>query len=133
MLGLTYREDVHELAYSCAVPLIERLRFHGADVWAHDPLLSADEVERLGARPHRWGEPSEARAIVVQTGAALYREMDFAPFPHLAVLYDGRNALRQTPRPAGVRYIGVGVQDPGSRGGSGGGRRAAAAGRLAGR
>jgi len=37
---------VHELAYSRALPLIERLAFHGAVVSAYDPLLSADETER---------------------------------------------------------------------------------------
>jgi UDP-N-acetyl-D-mannosaminuronate dehydrogenase len=32
VLGLTYREGVNELAYSRALPLIERLSFHGAEV-----------------------------------------------------------------------------------------------------
>ncbi|HSK52471.1 MAG TPA: nucleotide sugar dehydrogenase, partial [Clostridia bacterium] len=67
VLGLTYRHGVKELAYSRAVPLIERLRDAGAVVSAHDPLLDAGEVEALGAQPYRWGEPSDARAIVSQT------------------------------------------------------------------
>ncbi len=37
VLGLTYREGVKELAYSRALPLIERLSFHGAIVSAWDP------------------------------------------------------------------------------------------------
>ena len=49
VLGLTYRDGVKELAYSRAMPLIERLAFHGAHVSAYDPLLSDAEVERWGA------------------------------------------------------------------------------------
>ena len=70
VLGLTYREGVHELAYSRALPLIERLAFHGAVVTAYDPLLTADEIARCCATPWRWGEPSDARAIVTQTGGS---------------------------------------------------------------
>ena len=48
VLGLTYRDGVKELAYSRAMPLIERLAFHGAHVSAYDPLLSDAEVGALG-------------------------------------------------------------------------------------
>jgi hypothetical protein len=64
VLGLTYRHGVKELAYSRALPLIERLKGHGAVVSAHDPLLSDAEVAALGAVPYRWGAASDVRAIV---------------------------------------------------------------------
>jgi len=38
VLGLTYRDGVKELAYSRALPLIERLAFHGAIVSAYDDI-----------------------------------------------------------------------------------------------
>ena len=44
VLGLTYRHGVKELAYSRAIPLIQALARSGAQVLAHDPLLSAAEV-----------------------------------------------------------------------------------------
>jgi nucleotide sugar dehydrogenase len=110
VLGLTYRENVKELAYSRALPLIDRLGFHGAEVWAYDPLLSDEEVERNCARPYRWGDPGPFRAIVTQTGDKLWRAMDFSLFPQLEVLYDGRNSLREVELPAAVRYVGIGVQ-----------------------
>ena len=112
VLGLTYREDVRELAYTRAIPLIERLRLHGAEVWAYDPLMSADEVARAGATPWAWGESGPFRAIVVQTGARQFRTIDPSWFPGLAVVYDGRNAVRDLPLPDGVAYVGVGVPDP---------------------
>jgi nucleotide sugar dehydrogenase len=113
VLGLTYREGVRELAYSRALPLIERLSFHGARVSAFDPLLSVEEIRHCSASPYAWGEGGPFRAIVTQTADPLFRELDFASFPELAVLYDGRNSLRDVELPAGVGYHGVGVQGHG--------------------
>ena len=61
VLGLTYREGVKELAYSRAIPLLERLAEEGARVEAWDPLLSAAEIEALGRRGLDLGHP-ERRA-----------------------------------------------------------------------
>jgi nucleotide sugar dehydrogenase len=110
VLGLTYREGVHELAYSRALPLIERLAFHGAQVAAYDPLLTVEEIERCCATAWTWGQPSPARAIVTQTGDVLWRDLDYSWFPDLALLFDGRNSLRSVALPDGVAYHGVGVQ-----------------------
>ena len=110
VLGLTYREGVHELAYSRALPLIERLAFHGARVMAWDPLLTAGEIENCCAAPWEWGTPSDARVIVTQTGDARFRDLDFGWFPDLELLFDGRNSLRGVALPPGVAYHGVGVQ-----------------------
>jgi len=109
VLGLTYREGVKELAYSRALPLIERLAFHGAQVAAYDPLLSAEEVERCCATAYRWGDGGPFQAIVTQTADPTFRTIDFSAFPSLTVLYDGRNSLRDVPLPAGVTYRGVGI------------------------
>jgi nucleotide sugar dehydrogenase len=110
VLGLTYRENVKELAYSRALPLIDRLAFHGAEVWAYDPLLSDEEIDHSCAKPYHWGEPAPFRAIVAQTGDKLWRALDFSLFPKLEVLFDGRNSLREVDLPASVRYFGIGVQ-----------------------
>jgi nucleotide sugar dehydrogenase len=115
VLGLTYRDGVKELAYSRALPLIERLAFHGAHVAAYDPLLTAEEVERWGATPYHWGEGGPFRAIVTQTGDPQFRTLDFAAFPKLAVLFDGRNSMRGLELPVGVAYHGVGVPSPDRR------------------
>jgi nucleotide sugar dehydrogenase len=112
VLGLTYRDGVKELAYSRALPLIERLAFHGAKVSAYDPLLSDAEVEHLSATPYRWGAGGTFRAIVTQTADPVFRSLDFAQFPDLSILFDGRNSLREVDLPAGVAYHGVGVPSP---------------------
>ena len=110
VLGVTYREGVKELAYSRAIPLIDDLRAVGADVAAYDPLLAPEEIAALGARSWSWGEPGPFRAIVTQTADRRFGELDPAWFPNLAVVYDGRNSLRALSLPAGVAYLGVGVQ-----------------------
>ena len=112
VLGLTYREDVKELAYTRAIPLIDRLSFHGARVSAYDPLLTDEEVARTGAAPWHWGDRAPFRAVVVQTGARQFRSLDPAWFPDLAVVFDGRNAVRDLALPERVAYVGVGVPDP---------------------
>ncbi len=109
VLGLTYRDGVKELAYSRALPLIERLSFHGAIVAAYDPLMTPEEVERCAARPWTWGETSPARAIVTQTADPAFATLDWGWFPQLGVVYDGRNSLRTVDLPARVAYHGVGV------------------------
>ena len=83
VLGLTYREGVKELAYSRAIPLLERLAAEGARVEAWDPLLSAAEIEALGASAWTWGSPSEARAIVTQTADRAFGRLDFGVVPGL--------------------------------------------------
>jgi nucleotide sugar dehydrogenase len=109
VLGLTYRQGVKELAYSRAIPLIAALRALGADVFAHDPLLTEDEVRSLDAKPYAWATASRARAIVTQTGDTRWAGIDAAWFPDLAILVDGRNSLSGLALPAGVAYRGIGV------------------------
>lgn len=109
VLGLTYRDGVKELAYSRALPLIERLAFHGAIVSAYDPLLSEAEIDHSAASPYRWGTPSPARAIISQTADPLFGSLDFDLFPDAEILFDGRNSLRDLVLPERIAYHGVGV------------------------
>ena len=109
VLGLTYRDGVKELAYSRALPLIDRLAFHGARVLAYDPLLTDEETARSSAVPWHWGEAAPAvRAVITQTADPLWRDLDAAWFPQLAFVLDGRNSLRNLVLPEGVAYHGIG-------------------------
>jgi nucleotide sugar dehydrogenase len=113
VLGLTYRDGVKELAYSRALPLIEQLRLRGAVVAASDPLLSEAEIAELGAAPYRWGEPSDAQAIVTQTADPIWRTLDVRSFPDLELVFDGRNSLADLTLPEHVAFLGVGVPGAG--------------------
>jgi nucleotide sugar dehydrogenase len=109
VLGLTYRHGVHELAYSRALPLIERLTHQGAIVSAYDPLLTPEETARCCATPWTWGEPGPFRAIVTQTADPRFNRLDAAWFPDLAVVFDGRDSLRDLDLPPTVSYRGIGL------------------------
>jgi nucleotide sugar dehydrogenase len=109
VLGLTYRHGVKELAYSRALPLIERLAHQGAVVSAYDPLLSTDETARCCATPWQWGTEGPFRAIISQTGDPLFATLDPGWFPELEVVFDGRDSLRELPLPPTVAYRGIGV------------------------
>jgi nucleotide sugar dehydrogenase len=109
VLGLTYRHGVKELAYSRALPLIERLRAGGARVIAYDPLLTDDEIQVAGAEPWQWGaSASGVQAIVTQTADPQWAELDARWFPDLVVVVDGRNSLDDLSLPDGVRRRGIG-------------------------
>jgi nucleotide sugar dehydrogenase len=110
VLGMTYREHVKELSYSRALPLIDRLAFHGAGVHAYDPLMADGDIERCCAVPYHWGDGGPFRAIVTQTADELWETLDFSRFPALEIVVDGRNSLRGVDLPEGVGYLGIGVQ-----------------------
>jgi nucleotide sugar dehydrogenase len=109
VLGLTYRHGVKELAYSRALPLIERLTHQGALVSAYDPLLSQEETARCCATPWTWGEPGPYRALVTQTADPRFGELDLSWFPELELVFDGRDSLRGLELPETVGYRGIGV------------------------
>jgi nucleotide sugar dehydrogenase len=109
VLGLTYRHGVKELAYSRALPLIERLTHQGASVSAFDPLLPPDETARCCATPYAWGSAGPFRAIVTQTADPLFATLDLGLFRDLEVVFDGRNSLRGLALPDTVAYRGIGV------------------------
>ncbi|MBA2315430.1 MAG: nucleotide sugar dehydrogenase [Chloroflexi bacterium] len=115
VLGVTYRDGVKELAYSRALPLIDRLRFHGASVWAHDPLLSEDETARCCAAFWPWGAAAPFRVVVTQTADPRWHELDFAWFPDLELVFDGRNSLDPRAVPHRTAYLGIGVPSPSGR------------------
>jgi nucleotide sugar dehydrogenase len=109
VLGLTYRHGVKELAYSRALPLIERLTHQGAVVSAYDPLLTPAETLACCASAWEWGTPGPFRAIVTQTADPLFASLDPSWFPDLAVLFDGRDSLRSLALPDSVAYRGIGL------------------------
>ena len=124
--GLTYRHGVKELAYSRAMPLIERLRARGAHVLAYDPLLErrrdrADRRDAVGLgrtrRPGaaivtqtadpawagsiRRGSPTSASCTTVATASRASRRGSGRPW-RIAVWASRSAATRATRWPAGV-------------------------------
>lgn len=99
VLGVTYRAGVRETRYAPAIDVFEILRGEGAEVLAHDPLLSLETIRELGAKPveevdgaHVYGHGVDG--LVLVTGHGEYGDLDLdglADGMRTPVLVDGRN------------------------------------------
>jgi nucleotide sugar dehydrogenase len=109
ILGVAYRGNVREVAFTSAKLLQEALVERNARVFAEDPLFSEQELEALGYQPFRPEQRGGIRAIIVQAEHQAYQSLDFSQFPNCQVILDGRRALRpETIKEAGMRYLSIG-------------------------
>lgn len=109
ILGVAYRGDVRETAFTSAALLQEALLAHGAAVYVDDPLFSADELYAQGYTPLMPEIEGDIRAIILQAGHQAYQWLDFSRFSRCQVVLDGRQALqRQQIEALGMRYIAIG-------------------------
>jgi nucleotide sugar dehydrogenase len=109
LLGVAYRDDVREDAFSSAFRLRDELRAAGALIHAHDPYFDDEHLRRLGFEPWHFESATSMKVAIVQAGHAAYREMDPGAIPGLELMVDGRNVLdRARYEAAGVRYVGIG-------------------------
>ena len=114
VLGASYREDVKELAFSTAAPVVEILSGAGARVMIHDPLFTPEELRRLPADVVDLDSPEalSAEAIVVQAWHQQFRSLDWRSFSRLRVVLDGRGTLEpEKVRAAGAAYIAIGISE----------------------
>jgi nucleotide sugar dehydrogenase len=109
VLGIAYRGDVREDAFSSAFALRDALTSAGAQVHGHDPYFDAQHLRERGFEAWDDASPSLVRVAILQAAHATYRELDLARIPGLELLVDGRNALDPAVvRAAGVTYLGIG-------------------------
>ena len=84
VLGIAYRADVREDAFSSAFRLRDELSAAGAVVHAHDPYFSAEHLAGLGFEPYDLAAPTSIRAAIVQAAHAAYRSLDLHTIPGLS-------------------------------------------------
>jgi nucleotide sugar dehydrogenase len=109
VLGIAYRGDVREDAFSSAFRLRDELHAAGARVFAHDPYFGADHIRALGFEPYALEAPEPVRIAILQAAHRAYVELDPSRLPGLELIVDGRNALdRERWRDAGVAHVGIG-------------------------
>ena len=109
VLGVAYRGDVREDAFSSAFRLRDELLAAGARVYGHDPYFDADHLRRLGFAPYDLAAPEPIRVAVLQAAHDAYRSMDPGAIPGLELFVDGRNAIDRDPyERAGIAYVGIG-------------------------
>lgn len=109
ILGVAYRGDVRETAFTSASLLQDALRRHGASVYCDDPLFTHEELRALGYTPFTSKTAERIDGIILQANHRAYQSLDFTRFPNCQVLLDGRQALdRQRIETSGMRYIAIG-------------------------
>ncbi len=109
VLGVAYRADVREDAFSSAFRLRDELLAAGARVHGHDPYFDDDHLRQLGFEPYDLDAPVPIRVAVLQAAHEAYLDLDPARLPGLELFVDGRNAVdRSRFERAGVAYVGIG-------------------------
>jgi nucleotide sugar dehydrogenase len=109
VLGIAYRADVREDAFSSAFRLRDELRAVGARVLGHDPYFPGEHLRDAGFEPYDLDHPEKAVVAILQAAHAAYLDLDPSRIPELRLLVDGRNVLdRARVEGAGVAYLGIG-------------------------
>ena len=109
VLGVAYRGDVREDAFSSAFRLRDELLAAGATVYAHDPFFDDDHLRRLGFEPYHLDDPVPVRVAILQAAHGEYAELRPEALPGIELFVDGRNAVAAAPwTDAGVGYVGIG-------------------------
>ena len=111
VLGVAYRENVKESAFSGGPRLVRGLQARGAVPLLHDPLYTREELARWGAELVSLDDLPPLDAVIMQAYHDEYRSLDWGKLrvAGCQVVLDGRNALeRRDVQEAGMRYVGVG-------------------------
>lgn len=110
VLGASYRENVKEMAFSTAIPIVEELHRGGAHALIHDPLFEPNELAPLEAEVADLSSDIQVDAVIVQAFHREYADLDWGRFRGLKVVFDGRGAVDpERIRKVGARYLAVGV------------------------
>jgi UDP-N-acetyl-D-glucosamine dehydrogenase len=94
ILGVTYRGDVKETAFSGAFATRRELERRSARPLASDPLYDDAELRALGFDPWDGGEID---AAIVQADHAAYARLTPADLPGVRALVDGRGVIDRAP------------------------------------
>ncbi len=111
VLGLSYRENVKETAFSGGVRLIESLKKHGATPLINDPLYTHEELSRYGAEPVLLSHLQSIDAAIIQAYHNEYKSLGWQRLADAGckAVLDGRDCLpRQAIEGVGMRYLGIG-------------------------
>ena len=75
VLGIAYRADVREDAFSSAFRLRDELLAAGARVYAHDPYFSDEHLRERGFEPYDLDDPQPVKVAIVQAPHQAYRDL----------------------------------------------------------
>jgi nucleotide sugar dehydrogenase len=93
VLGLSYRANVKESAFSGCFELNKELKKCGAKIEVIDPLFSNKELEDFGLKSYS-GKNTEVDGIIIHTNHMEFTSILKSPFPNCKAIIDGRNFLK---------------------------------------
>ena len=116
ILGLAFKPNTNSVAGSAAMRLAQSLIDKGARVRAYDPVALPEAKLELNGAVHYCDSPYAAAegadALVVGTGWAEFRSLDFERIKHLLkrpLIFDTKNLLDgKRLRSMGYEYVGIG-------------------------
>ena len=114
VLGASYRENVKELAFSTAIPLVESLRRAGASATICDPLFDPQELAGFEAEIIDLSAKGDIHvdAIVIQAYHGQFAELEWSRFRGLRIVFDGRWAVDpELIRQNGAVYAAIGIPE----------------------
>ena len=94
ILGLAYRPNVKEHAFSGALKLAELIRNEGGEALIQDPLYSKSEIEALNLKPYE--NQLDIDYAILHTGHESFQQFDFLKFNQIKGIVDGRNFYKST-------------------------------------
>jgi nucleotide sugar dehydrogenase len=104
VLGISYRANVKEIAFSGAVDLKNILAESGAKVFAMDPFYTKSEINEIG---FEYGDDASQAfdVVILHTNHREFSEIDFKKFSKGTKLLDGRNFYSKEKVPSDIDFF----------------------------
>jgi len=104
ILGISYRANVKEIAFSGAIDLKNILLESGAKVFAVDPFYSKNEINEIGFEHGE--DPSQVFDVVIlHTNHQEFSKFDFSKVSNSSKLLDGRNFYSKEEVPSNIKFF----------------------------
>lgn len=109
ILGLSYRANVKEAAFSVTFQLVRELEGEGYQVSVCDPLFSDDEVRASGLTPAGMDAVSDYPVVIIQSFHDAFQSLPDTVFDRATLVIDGRGTLlSRLERSEAAAYLQVG-------------------------
>jgi UDPglucose 6-dehydrogenase len=115
LLGLAFKANTDDIRYSCAIPVIDYLHAHGAQIQAYDPAAMSNMKKIAPAVRYAnslYDAVRGADAVLILTEWDEFSTMDLAHVAQLLkqpVLFDARNIISTDKlKDLGFRYANIG-------------------------
>jgi nucleotide sugar dehydrogenase len=89
VLGIAYRPNVKESAYSGVFDLVQKIEAEGANAFVLDPLYDKEEIFQLGLKPFE--DFDNIDYIILHTAHHEFKKLKANEFKRLKGIVDGRN------------------------------------------